>query len=497
MTAQKCRNRSFLFVWAVTLSLGALVITVAPNSSYGALAHLKDGRVIEGDIVELPDHYQVTQADGATGRLEKDRVLRIESKPGKASLTGLFAARWAEAQADTDACFELARWAETHNLLPSCVLAIRAVLHLNPQHAQAQALLRKYQLRADRLGFNDSAATELLDHMGTTFHLLRTQHYRICYNSSFVFAEVVGERLEQVYEQFILFFEDRSFRPAPITDRLEVILFDSQKDFHAYAQRNMPAMADSSGFYSTADDRAYFFDAVNDGSYRRQALKMAAAKKDLLRLHAEVQAAPQGTRYVVQSSDDAPKRTLEREEMFDELRRQRQLLEDEQNRLKDAYRTLNVNLTVHEATHQLAYSAGVHSRYYDTPKWLIEGLAVYFEAAANGSWSGPGQLHPQRIKTMTASQARPLPLTKLLSADQLFEPGGASTDCAYAHAWALFYFLAHRHHEALFDYMYELSLRIDQQDYPAALRRSDFERHFGNIAAVQRQWRRFMADIPN
>ena len=35
---------------------------------------------------------------------------------------------------------------------------------------------------------------------------------------------------------------------------------------------------------------------------------------------------------------------------------------------------------IHEATHQTAYNVGVHARFADQPRWLVEGLAMMFEA---------------------------------------------------------------------------------------------------------------------
>jgi hypothetical protein len=39
----------------------------------------------------------------------------------------------------------------------------------------------------------------------------------------------------------------------------------------------------------------------------------------------------------------------------------------------------NVATIVHEATHQLVFNSGLHTRYADIPFWVSEGLAVYFE----------------------------------------------------------------------------------------------------------------------
>ena len=38
-----------------------------------------------------------------------------------------------------------------------------------------------------------------------------------------------------------------------------------------------------------------------------------------------------------------------------------------------------VATVVHEATHQMAFNCGLHTRYADIPVWVSEGIAMYFE----------------------------------------------------------------------------------------------------------------------
>ena len=40
----------------------------------------------------------------------------------------------------------------------------------------------------------------------------------------------------------------------------------------------------------------------------------------------------------------------------------------------------NAAVLIHEATHQMAFNTGVHSRFCPPPTWLAEGLAMLFEA---------------------------------------------------------------------------------------------------------------------
>jgi len=40
----------------------------------------------------------------------------------------------------------------------------------------------------------------------------------------------------------------------------------------------------------------------------------------------------------------------------------------------------NAETIIHEATHQTAYNVGVHRRFAEQPRWLVEGLAMMFES---------------------------------------------------------------------------------------------------------------------
>jgi len=42
----------------------------------------------------------------------------------------------------------------------------------------------------------------------------------------------------------------------------------------------------------------------------------------------------------------------------------------------DALQT--VSTIVHEATHQIAFNCGLHTRLSDCPVWFSEGIAMYF-----------------------------------------------------------------------------------------------------------------------
>ena len=62
-------------------------------------------------------------------------------------------------------------------------------------------------------------------------------------------------------------------------------------------------------------------------------------------------------------------------------------------------------------------------------------------------------------------------------------------------AWSLFYYLAEREHESLFDYIYNLSLRVDNKTYSAKQRLKEFEAYFADISIIERRWRNYMKDL--
>src|SRR4029078_9372448 len=46
--------------------------------------------------------------------------------------------------------------------------------------------------------------------------------------------------------------------------------------------------------------------------------------------------------------------------------------------------TTNADTIIHEAAHQTAFNTGVHQRFGQSPRWLVEGLGTLFEA--RGVW---------------------------------------------------------------------------------------------------------------
>ncbi len=151
----------------------------------------------------------------------------------------------------------------------------------------------------------------------------------------------------------------------------------------------------------------------------------------------------------------------------------------------------NAGVLIHEATHQLAFNLGVHSRYAPPPRWLAEGLAMLFEAP--GVYD-PGE-HPQQTDRINYPRLhlfqqrllaghRPETLLTLLASDQPFVRNPVA---AYAEAWALTFFLVEQEPANYVRYLKLTAARPPFSDYPPAARVKDFASLFGD------DWRMFEA----
>ncbi|MCF7957374.1 MAG: DUF1570 domain-containing protein [Phycisphaerae bacterium] len=461
---------------------------------YGDVVYLKDGGFIEGRVTRRGDSVEVRYGGGTMVVSSKD----VDRVAKKLLPTEAFAVKLIQARGDAKKCVELAHWAHRKGLNEQYVEALRTAILADHDHKTARRMLREFKLYLNQLPENSMAGEKMVADMGEGFKLHRTAHYRICYNSDAMFAEVTGRRLEEVYQAFMKFFEDRHFAPAPLTDRLEVVLFDSPLRYEKYARHVEQTMAGSSGFYSPKTRRSYFYDNFSDENQNLEANRQQIAgyqqqlKADWEKVSSKTD--PQIS-YIVTDSAGG-RRTLNRQQMLDDLRTQQRKLDAEVARLQTFYTDQNVSVTVHEATHQLAYTCGIHSKYCVTPKWLVEGLALYFEAPTKGQWDGPGQLHEKRLKNLRESWATgSFPgLHRLLVDDNTIHVSGQAGRESYAVAWGLFYYLVYDHHEKLFDYIYEMSLKINEpgESYSPGKRVSDFEKYFGKIADIEQGFKTFI-----
>jgi hypothetical protein len=158
----------------------------------------------------------------------------------------------------------------------------------------------------------------------------------------------------------------------------------------------------------------------------------------------------------------------------------------------------NAATIIHEATHQTAFNTGLHSRFGEMPRWLVEGLGTMFEAS--GVWdSTHHHARPDRYNRGRLEQFRRLlgdrpsdSLAEFVSSDRLFQ---TDVDRAYAEAWALSFYLVETRPKKYAQLLTRTAGRPAFERYDAPQRLADFTSVFGNdLRLLEAQFLKFMAE---
>jgi hypothetical protein len=104
----------------------------------------------------------------------------------------------------------------------------------------------------------------------------------------------------------------------------------------------------------------------------------------------------------------------------------------------------NMETLTHEATHQLTFNTGLLERKADTPKSIVEGLAMYCERRRLVGHNEPGQANLRRLDELAHIQRRVpwISAAELLSDDRAcFGRTGDRLVLSYSESWLLVYHL--------------------------------------------------------
>ena len=163
-------------------------------------------------------------------------------------------------------------------------------------------------------------------------------------------------------------------------------------------------------------------------------------------------------------------------------------------------RERDVSTIIHEAVHQLAFNSGLQNRLADNPKWMSEGLAMFFESPDRRNpdrWRSVGGVNPVNLRRLWAySRRRPEDsLLSLIADDGRFDSPSTAAD-AYGEAWALTYFLMRTRSD---DYRAYLAEIADGPPLARSTRRErieTFERHFGpDLSRLDASFVRYMSKV--
>lgn len=276
------------------------------------------------------------------------------------------------------------------------------------------------------------------------FLIHTTKHYVILYNTSEPYAKWAGELYERVYRTFYTYWKNEDFRYAIKLEEprfpLVAILFKDRNSYLAYAKREVGDSAEAMiGYYNQNNNRMISYDltGTNGGNKNVRAL---LAKPEWERTVATV---------------------------------------------------------VHEAVHQISYNSGLQVRLADNPRWLSEGMAMFFESPnpkSRGGWSmGNVNYHNLNLFNQYYSRFRPADsLATLIASDKrMLETQQAVY--AYPESWALTNFLIRKHGRQYGAYLNALADSVPLGETTERERVELFKKHFGDdLMELEKEFIRYM-----
>jgi hypothetical protein len=271
---------------------------------------------------------------------------------------------------------------------------------------------------------------QLQAELGAGFDIVVTKHYVICSSADRQYAQWCGALFERLYVSFHNYWKQRGLKLSEPEFPLVAIVFPNQKKFAAFATKDAGAdAATAKGYYSISTNRMVLYDltASDTGA--------AGNEADINKRLAAV--------------------------------------------------PYNIATVIHEATHQIAFNSGMHTRLADNPLWLVEGMAMYFETpdlSSKTGWKTAGAVNDERLgqfRDFLGRSRKPDSLETLVASDARFNDDGQMPD-AYGEAWALTQFLVRTRKEAYVKYLNTLAAKAPLVLDTPEERLAEFRAAFGD-----------------
>ena len=283
-----------------------------------------------------------------------------------------------------------------------------------------------------------SLARSLLPQRFIEYH---TARWVVLSDASAVWTRRQSQLLERARHQFLRFTRRVGLQPKPLRHKLVCILFDSNDEYHDFAQKQDGVTAQwISGYYSPKHDRVVFYDVSNNAP-RKGSLSHASTNEANL------------------SRDDADQRATA--------------------------------TTIHEAIHQLMFHTGVQSAHIEYPLWICEGLATAFETdVANGAFGPDHEYAPRRDRfKQLVEDEQLIDLRQLVTYARMPDDRDETVQAVYHQSYALVTWMTRFRTDELHSYL--RSMLKEPPGRPTPERQLEiFEQAFGDVDQVQRAWLR-------
>ena len=262
------------------------------------------------------------------------------------------------------------------------------------------------------------------------FSFITTRHYLICYNTSVGYARWSAALLERLFTGFHAFWSQAGLEVRQPEQPLVVIIFSNRNDYKRAAEKEVGDASHSIvGYYNQLTNRITTYDITGSDSNDPTTRQSSSSAGNLI--------------------------------------------------LRNPQASSLIATLVHEATHQLAFNAGLHVRLSPTPVWLSEGIATYFETpdlTNSRGWQSIGAINEARLE-LILKQFTPGLISRFIIEDEPFHNPDEAL-IAYAHAWALVSFLATMRREDFCAYIAHFNKKGPLELDTPAERLSEFKNAF-------------------
>ncbi len=287
---------------------------------------------------------------------------------------------------------------------------------------------------------------QVVQEMGPGFQSLVYERHVLCTNAPEPYARWCGGLLDRLATAFRAYWKQRGFATIDPPFPMVALIFQRQTQFAEFATADAGAdVATVPGYFSSPTNRIVLRDLTE--SNRGGALRSA---------------------------------------------------EEIEQRLESAL--YNVATMIHEATHQIAFNCGLHTRLADNPLWLTEGMATFFETPdlrSKTGWKTAGQVNKprlQRFKEFVAQRRTADSLESLVRNDTRFTDVATAED-AYAEAWALTYFMIRKQAATYVKYLTHIAARQPLELATAEQRLAEFQKIFGDPARLEADFVRYLKTV--
>lgn len=297
----------------------------------------------------------------------------------------------------------------------------------------------------------DELKKRILAELPKGFRDYSTKHYLILSDTSPEYAKWCGSLFEDLYKAFANMWTRQRFELSEPEFPLVAVVFADMQEYQRFSRPELGEGAEGViGYYSLASNRMTMFDLTGVESQGHGRMGTTAQINQIL-------AQPEAAR--------------------------------------------TISTIVHEATHQIAFNSGLHTRLSDCPRWFSEGIAMYFETPdlRNGikkGWSGMGGLNKSRLLLFHAylPNRAPHSIETLIRDDRRFLDTKQALN-AYAEAWALTYFLMRQRPKEYVAYLRTLSAKKPMVEDKPEERLNDFRQAFGDLGKLETDFIRYMAKL--